>query len=116
MSDVRLYMDEDAGEIAVVQGLRARGFDVLTTVEADRCGTTDSEQLSFAVQQGRAIYTFNVGDFARLHHEHLAQGASHCGMIFLPDQRCSIGEKIRRLAALISRMSSEEMINRMTYL
>ena len=116
MSEVRLYLDEDAGEIAVVQGLRARGFDVLTTVEADRCSTTDSEQLSFAVHQRRTIYTFNVGDFARLHHEHHAQGVSHCGIIVLPDQRCSIGEKIRKLAALISRVTSEEMINRMEYL
>ena len=30
MSEVRLYADEDAGETAVVQGLRARGFDVVS--------------------------------------------------------------------------------------
>ena len=35
MSAVCLFMDEDAGEHAVVQGLRARGIDVLTTIEAD---------------------------------------------------------------------------------
>ena len=45
MSEVRLYVDEDAGENAVVQGLRARGFDVLTTIEAHRCGATDQDQL-----------------------------------------------------------------------
>ena len=61
MSEVRLYVDEDAGENAVVQGLRARGVDVLTTVEANRCGSTDQDQLVFAIQQGRSIYTFNVG-------------------------------------------------------
>lgn len=37
MSEVRLYVDEDAGESAVVQGLRARGFDVLTAIEANHC-------------------------------------------------------------------------------
>ncbi len=31
MSQVRLYVDEDAEEHAVVQGLRARGVDLLTT-------------------------------------------------------------------------------------
>jgi hypothetical protein len=51
MSEVRLYVDEDAGENAVVQGLRARGIDVLTTVEANHCGATDQDQLAFAIQQ-----------------------------------------------------------------
>ena len=46
MSDVRLYVDEDAGENAVVQGIRARGFDVLTTIEAHQCGATDQDQLA----------------------------------------------------------------------
>lgn len=116
MSDVRLYVDEDAGENAVVQGIRARGFDVLTTIEAHQCGATDQDQLAFAVQQRRTIYTFNVGDFARLHRECLLQGIDHTGIIVLPDQRCSIGEKIRRLARFISGVTAEEMVNRMEYL
>ena len=116
MSAVRLYLDEDAGEAAVVQGLRARGFDVLTTIEAQRGGATDQEQLTFATQQGRAIYTFNAGDFARLHREHLSRGIGHAGIIVLPDQRCSIGEKIRRLARFVSSTTAEEMVNRMEYL
>jgi hypothetical protein len=116
MSEVRLYMDEDAGENAVVQGLRTRGFDILTTIEAGHCGETDRDQFAFAIQQRRTIYTFNVGDFARLHREHLVQGMPHNGIIVLPDQRCSTGEKIRRLAKFITGVSSEEMMNRMEYL
>jgi hypothetical protein len=116
MSDVRLYVDEDAGENAVVQGLHARGIDVLTTLEANRCGTSDEEQLDFAIEQGRTIYTFNAGDFARLHGEHLREGVDHAGIVVLPDQRCSIGEKIRRLAGFISRVTAEDMVNRMEYL
>ena len=116
MSEVRLYMDEDAGEEAVVQGLRARGIDVLTTIEADQCGATDGSQLAFAAEQRRTIYTFNVGDFARLHRQLLLQGVGHSGIIVLPDQQCSVGNKIRRLAAFISSVTSEKMINRMEYL
>jgi hypothetical protein len=116
MSEVRLYMDEDAGENAVVQGLRARGFDVLTTVEAGHCGKSDQDQFAFAIQQRRTIYTFNVGDFARLHREQLVQGMQHSGIVVLPDQRCSTGEKIRRLAKFVSGVSSEDMMNRMEYL
>jgi len=116
MSQMRLYTDEDAGENAVVQGLRARGIDVLTSVDANRCGTTDQDQLAFAVQQGRSIYTFNVGDFALLHRNHLRQGMDHTGIIVLPDQRCSVSEKIRRLTTFIGKTEAEEMLNRMQYL
>jgi hypothetical protein len=116
MSELRLYTDEDAGENAVVQGLRARGVDVLTTVEADRCGLDDESQFVFSTRQGRTIYTFNVGDFARLHREYLAHGVHHAGIIVLPAQRYSIGEKIRRLAAFIRSVTSEEMTDRMEYL
>lgn len=116
MSEIRLYCDEDAGENAVVQGLRARGFDVLTTIEAQQCGATDPEQLVFAIQQRRAIYTFNAGDFAQLHSEWLSRGNDHTGIIVLPEQRYPIGEKIRRLAQFVSRVTAEEMVNRMEYL
>jgi len=34
----------------------------------------------------------------------------------LPDQRCSIGEKVRRLARLISGTTAEKMVNRIKYL
>jgi hypothetical protein len=57
-----------------------------------------------------------MGHFAALHKEWLTQGVDHCGIIVLPDQRHSIGEKIRRLARLLGRCSAEEMINRMEYL
>jgi hypothetical protein len=116
MSEVRLYADEDAGENAVVHALQARGVDVLTTIEAHQCGASDRDQLAFAVQQGRAIYTFNVGDFARLHREYLLRGVEHTGIIVLPDQRCSVGEKIRRLARFVSSATAEEMLNRMEFL
>lgn len=116
MSQVRLYVDEDAEERAVVQGLHARGVDVLTTSEAHRIGATDAEQLDFAVELRRTVYSFNVGDFARLHRERLEQGGSHFGIVVIPDQRYSTGEKIRRLAAFVSRLTAEEMIDRMEFL
>jgi hypothetical protein len=55
------------------------------------------------------------GDFARLHSDYLARGDEHAGIIVIPDQRYSIGEKIRRLAGFISSVTAEEMVNRMEY-
>lgn len=116
MSRIRRYVDEDAEEHAVVEGLRARGLDLLTTSEAHRAGSTDAEQLDFAVELRRTLYSFNVGDFARLHRERLQQGSRHFGIVVIPDQRRSIGEKIRRLAALVNDLTAEEMIDRMEFL
>ncbi len=116
MSDVRLYVDEDAGEDAVVKGLRTRGIDVLTTVEANCLGASDAEQLATAIGLRRTIYTFNVGDFARLHSEHLEQGIEHTGIVVIPDQRCSAGEKIRRVTKFLKSVTAEAMLNRMEYL
>ncbi|NEP12203.1 MAG: hypothetical protein F6K14_18750 [Symploca sp. SIO2C1] len=116
MSDLLLYVDEDAGEHAVIEGLRARNIDVLTTIEAARLGSNDPSQLEFASSIGRSIYTFNVSDFARLHNDYLRQNKTHAGIIVIPDQRYSIGEKVRCLASFISRTSAEAMVNRLEFL
>jgi hypothetical protein len=44
--------------------LRGRGYDVLTTEEADNDTASDEEQLAFATAENRAILTFNIRDFA----------------------------------------------------
>lgn len=116
MSRIRLYVDEDAGEKAVIAGLRDRGVDVLTVSEATMAATTDEDQLAFAKAQGRTLYTLNVGDFCRLHAASLAAGNDHDGIIVIPRQRYSVGEKIRRLLALIDSVTAEEMRNRLEFL
>lgn len=116
MGDVLLYIDEDAGEDAVVKGLRARGIDIVTTAEAHQLGATDPDQLATAIKLRRAIYTFNVGDFAQLHIGTIEQGLEHTGIIVIPDQRLSPGEKIRRVAEFVKSLTAEAMLNRMEYL
>ncbi len=106
MNAVRLYVDEDASESAVVLGLRARGVDLVTTYEAGRLGRSDEAQLTFATEAGRTIYTFNARDFARLHREFLESGREHAGIAIIPEQRYAIGEKIRQLASFIQSTSN----------
>ena len=74
MSQIRLYVDEDAAERAVVDGLRDRGVDVVTILEVDMAAATDEEQLSFAASRSRTIYTLNVDDYCRLHGQVLSEG------------------------------------------
>lgn len=116
MSRPRLYVDEDASESAVMIGLRARGVDLVTTGEAGRLGTSDDDQLAFAAHEERAIYTFNAGDFARLHREFLELGRAHAGIIVIPEQHYSIGEKVRRVAALLQSTTAESLRNRIEFL
>jgi len=116
MSQIRLYVDEDAAEGAVVDRLRDRDVDVLTILDAEMTGATDEEQLEFAVSDDRTIYTLNVADFCRLHGEFLSVGRKHAGIIVIPRQRYSVGEKIRRLTELIDTVTAEEMRNRLEFL
>jgi hypothetical protein len=84
--------------------------------EVDRVGYSDAEQLAWAVEQGRVIYTFNVRDFCQLHHEYLARGASHAGIIVAPRQDYSIGQQLRAVQNLLKLTSAETMINQLVFL
>jgi predicted nuclease of predicted toxin-antitoxin system len=52
--------------VAVTDGLRRLGIDVLTTQDAGRCGLPDADQLAFAATEGRVMVTFD-SDFLALH-------------------------------------------------
>ncbi|MBA4180000.1 MAG: hypothetical protein C0506_05365 [Anaerolinea sp.] len=95
---LRLYIDNDSGDRAVVKALRAAGLDVLTTHEAGGRGWPDAEQLRFATQAGRALDTANCGDFARIHGEWVSAGRHHAGLILRANQLLSEGQQIRGLA------------------
>lgn len=108
-------MDEDSNRRGLVQALRARGFDVLTTLEAGLGGRPDEESREYAASQGYVLYTCNVGDFFELHAAWLRAGRSHAGLI-LCRQQYSIGEQWRRLLKLIAACSAEEMTNQVEFL
>jgi hypothetical protein len=116
MSDIRLYVDEDAEQKALVEGLQSRGIDVLSALVAQMIGRPDREQLEFAIARQRAVYTLNVGDFANLHREYMEAGKDHFGIVVIPKQRYAVGEKIRRLTELVQSKSAEELRNRIEFL
>jgi hypothetical protein len=116
MSRVRLYVDEDASEAALVNALLNAGYDILTARQAATEGDDDLKQLEFAASQGRVLYTLNTADFALLHAKLLASGRSHAGIITIPEQRYSVGEKIRRILAFLNATAAEDMVDRIEYL
>jgi Domain of unknown function (DUF5615) len=99
-------LDEDV-HAAVAAGLRRRGFEVVTTIDAGRSGTTDEDQLEFAAAQGRVLITFNRGDFARLHAEYLGSRRPHAGIVV--SRQAAAGPVIRALAKLLGSRDASEL-------
>jgi hypothetical protein len=76
----------------------------------------DEDHLDAAAAAGRTVYSFNARDFYRIHTEWITAGRGHAGIILAEQQRYSAGEQIRRLAALVSTLSADDMQNRIEFL
>ena len=116
MMTIRLYLDEDAMDQALVQALRARNVDVITALDAGMIERKDADHLDYATEQGRVLCTFNVQDFYRIHSDYVAQGVPHAGIILMRQQHYSVGEQMRRLLKLVASKSADEMENWVEFL
>ncbi len=63
MSKILLYIDEDAMDEDFVQALRSRNVDVLTVADVEMLHRSDEQQLVWARENNRVIFTFNARDF-----------------------------------------------------
>jgi hypothetical protein len=109
-------MDEDSMDSDLVRALSMRGVDVLTAHDVGLTGQPDAEHLSLAADEGRALYSFNVADFMRLHYARLAAGGHHAGLILGQQQRYGVGEQMRRLLRLVGTNSAERMRDSVEFL
>jgi hypothetical protein len=50
MSQIRLYLDEDATHNRLLQALRNRGVDVISTATAGQISQSDEDQLAWALR------------------------------------------------------------------
>lgn len=112
---LKLYLDEDAMDDDLVRALRARKVDVTSVKEVKRQRYSDEEQLLYATEQGRVVYTFNIKDFADIHTTFLMAGISHAGMILVQRDRYSIGEQMRRILRIISEKSAAGVYAALTF-
>jgi predicted nuclease of predicted toxin-antitoxin system len=116
MSKILLYIDEDSMDEDFVQALRARNVDVLTVADVGMLNRSDEEQLNWAKQNSRVIFSFNARDFYRLHATLLEQGSSHSAIILALQQRYGIGDLMRGVLRLVNTKSLEEMQGRLEFL
>jgi len=101
---IKLYLDEDVHK-KVASALRLKGYDVVSAHEVQTQSLSDYQQLEYAVLHQRAIFTFNAGDFDRLHKEYLSKGKHHFGII-LSKQR-PVGETVKALTKFLFTHSVE---------
>ncbi len=116
MNGFALYLDEDSSDGDLVDALRSRRVDVITVSEAGLAEQSDEEQLLWATDQGRSIYTFNAKHFYHLRTLFLETRRNHAGIIIGQQQRFSIGEQLRRLLRIIHARTPEEMRNCVEFL
>ena len=94
---IRIYADEMIPP-SLAPALRRHGYDAESCQEAGRSNQEipDEEQLAYATQHGRAILTFNIGDFHRLDADWKATGRRHAGII-LSTEISDLGTRLRRV-------------------
>lgn len=105
---IALYTDADVhGRLA--EHLRARGFDALAASEVGNTDLDDSQQLEFAVSQGRALLTHNAKDFEPLVRNYWMEGKEHFGVIV--SEQLPLGELVRRVLKMLSTVDAVQMKN-----
>lgn len=115
MTDViRLYLDEDAMRTGIVLALRARHIDVTTALEVDLIGRSDDDNLKYAIAQSRVLFSFNRGDFIRLHNQYVTNHQHHSGIIISDQLPTSL--VLPRLFKLLNARSSEDMQDSVEFL
>ena len=107
---IRFHLDEHL-DPAVAAGLRRRGIDVSTTLEAGLAGASDEEQLRYAFATGRVLVTRDR-HFLVLH----SQGLAHAGIAYWHPKRRDLGHLVLDLVLLWRAATAEEMRGRLEYL
>lgn len=103
---IKLYLDEDVHK-KIALALRLKGYDVISAHEIKKQGISDYKQLDYAISEQRSIFTFNIGDFQKLHKEYLEAEKKHFG-IFLSKQ-IPFGETLNRLTKFLFTHTSSEL-------
>jgi hypothetical protein len=110
---IELYHDEDVSAL-IAELVRARGFSVLTTLQAGNLGKSDKDQLEFATSRQRALLTHNRIDFEELAKQYFEENKAHFGIIIAV--RRLPNEMTQRLLEVLNQNTSDQMLNQILYI
>lgn len=102
---VRLLLDEHVSPTVAIE-LRRMGYDVVAVAERDDLrGRPDVDIFSEAAVGGRAVVTFDVGDYLPLVNRSIQSGHRHGGLVLLSSARSwSDVRAAGRLVAALARL------------
>jgi predicted nuclease of predicted toxin-antitoxin system len=106
---IRFHLDEHVPN-AVARGLRLRGIDASTTIDAGLQGTDDLAHIAYALAEDRVIFTQDH-DFLRHHHA----GVTHAGIVYSTQGSRSIGEIVRYLKLMHVCLDEADMASQLEY-
>jgi len=109
---IRLYLDEDV-DVLLADLVRARGFEVVTTVDAGQRGKSDAEQLAYAAAEQMTLLTHNRADFEALFQEEFEAQHPHPGIIIAG--RRPVYDLAKRVLIILNAVTSDEMQNAIRY-
>jgi len=100
---------------AIIDGLRARGVDVITAFEDDANELSDLQLLDRSTELGRVLFT---RDYNLLQEATKRQKNSElfCGIIYAHQLRVSIGICISNLEIIAKVGEPEDLLNRVQFL
>ena len=107
------YMDHHVN-IAIANGLRKRGIDVVTTFEDGMADVADEVLLSHVASLGRVLVTQDKG-FHRICSRWNRSGREFPGIVFAVQESIDIGRTIEYLELVARVFSTEEIRNRIEY-
>ncbi len=95
----KLHLDADSSQKALHKALLKLDHDVTRTPnDWMPLAATDATQLLKATEQGRIIFTFNIGDFMRL----AAKQPNHAGIILAQQRDWPLARQIKALNRLLT--------------
>lgn len=108
---IRIYTNESV-DIAIAEGLKRRGVQAWSARDAGNLGLTDKEQLEY-VARGKAVIFTHDDDFLSMVAK---SDQEHYGVIYVHQQKLSVGECIRRLKNLAETRSVMDIKKRIEFL
>jgi hypothetical protein len=112
---LRLLLDEMYSP-GLADALRGTGVDARTVVQLGMAGSSDLEVFAAAIEDGRALLTENVADFARISAEHLLAGQHHAGVLIALSSRLS--RRVAGIGPLITAVrdiAHQQLTDRLVY-
>lgn len=107
-----IHADENVRQ-PVAEGLRRRGWEVTTVLEADTLGYSDFERLTYAAERGRIPLTFDDDSLSLAESD---EGApTHAGIVFISRHGKDVGEIVRRVDTTSERRENENPTDEILY-